>query len=565
MSVNIQVNAQTAQAAANLQQFANQATAEYKRVELASKSLGSVSAAELKATSRAINGAVANLAYNAAMFAGPGVQQILYPVMAIGKEMKGLSAVMKLAGVGAPVAIAGITGLAVAVGTLAQYLKMVNAQSQQFYSEMQRAATLSATYKTALAEVWKLYDQHLLTFEQAEELGNRLASAKGPDAYLKALRAVREEIVKLSPRDKEKESLAALGKLQAALSVEALEGFAQQRAAATLTYNERLAQIGEELAKVREGSALRQAAEKSAGQARADAETAWNNQINAIRQEEQQAQAETQKEKDEAYRKSVEQLKEAYELEEKLMREKFAEEDAFLDGRNRQESDYSRQRRLVEEDWRLTDAEKWTKLQGMGFDLQGANPHDFQAQMRAGFTALRNEWGTLQQQIARGFTNTIGTAVDGVAAGLTQCLLVTGDWGRTFARIGAQIVQSLIEMAIRALLVRIILAPLGLAGGGGVGFANGGGVGFANGGFASFAPGGFTGFGGKYEPAGVVHRGEWVMPAETVNRTGLATMAAVQSGRGGGNNYLFIDKRELMNAMRDDLEANFIDFSKRHS
>ena len=30
---------------------------------------------------------------------------------------------------------------------------------------------------------------------------------------------------------------------------------------------------------------------------------------------------------------------------------------------------------------------------------------------------------------------------------------------------------------------------------------------------------------------GVVHRGEWVMPAETVNHYGLSGMAAIQSGR----------------------------------
>lgn len=36
----------------------------------------------------------------------------------------------------------------------------------------------------------------------------------------------------------------------------------------------------------------------------------------------------------------------------------------------------------------------------------------------------------------------------------------------------------------------------------------------------TFATGGFTGEGGKYEPAGVVHRGEFVIPSETVNRFG---------------------------------------------
>jgi len=37
-----------------------------------------------------------------------------------------------------------------------------------------------------------------------------------------------------------------------------------------------------------------------------------------------------------------------------------------------------------------------------------------------------------------------------------------------------------------------------------------------------FASGGFTGRGGKYEPAGIVHRGEYVIPKAMVNQaTGL--------------------------------------------
>ena len=35
-----------------------------------------------------------------------------------------------------------------------------------------------------------------------------------------------------------------------------------------------------------------------------------------------------------------------------------------------------------------------------------------------------------------------------------------------------------------------------------------------------FAAGGYTGAGGKYDPAGIVHRGEYVMDADTVRRAG---------------------------------------------
>jgi hypothetical protein len=56
-----------------------------------------------------------------------------------------------------------------------------------------------------------------------------------------------------------------------------------------------------------------------------------------------------------------------------------------------------------------------------------------------------------------------------------------------------------------------------------------------------FAAGGYTGQGGKYEPAGVVHRGEFVIPSETVARLGpdyfyhryMAGRARVPSYEGG--------------------------------
>ncbi len=47
---------------------------------------------------------------------------------------------------------------------------------------------------------------------------------------------------------------------------------------------------------------------------------------------------------------------------------------------------------------------------------------------------------------------------------------------------------------------------------------------------SGFATGGYTGPGGKYQPAGVVHRGEYVMPKETVARLGLGTLQAIHHG-----------------------------------
>jgi len=49
-----------------------------------------------------------------------------------------------------------------------------------------------------------------------------------------------------------------------------------------------------------------------------------------------------------------------------------------------------------------------------------------------------------------------------------------------------------------------------------------------------FASGGYTGDGGKYEPAGVVHRGEYVLNAEATNRIGVGRLDRLNKGYSNG-------------------------------
>ncbi len=74
-----------------------------------------------------------------------------------------------------------------------------------------------------------------------------------------------------------------------------------------------------------------------------------------------------------------------------------------------------------------------------------------------------------------------------------------------------------------------------------------------------FMSGGYTGDGAPGEVAGAVHRGEWVMPADTVRAWGMANMAAIQQGQspaGGSSTVnqtiaMFFDPYEMANRMRD--------------
>src|ERR1043166_5714151 len=101
MPVTIQVTAETAAAAANLQAFANSAAGSFKRVEVAGRSASGATlatAAEVKSAGRAMSQSLSGIAMTASLFAGPQVAQAIYPVVFLSKEIKGLAASMKLLG-----------------------------------------------------------------------------------------------------------------------------------------------------------------------------------------------------------------------------------------------------------------------------------------------------------------------------------------------------------------------------------------------------------------------------------------------------------------------------------
>ncbi|MCZ7907756.1 phage tail tape measure protein [Agrobacterium leguminum] len=89
-------------------------------------------------------------------------------------------------------------------------------------------------------------------------------------------------------------------------------------------------------------------------------------------------------------------------------------------------------------------------------------------------------------------------------------------------------VRSLINSLIDATLQAALLGkgPLsGLMGGAGSGIL---------GAIFGFADGGYTGHGGKYEPAGIVHKGEYVMSKAATSRIGVGNLEALHRGALGG-------------------------------
>jgi lambda family phage tail tape measure protein len=151
------------------------------------------------------------------------------------------------------------------------------------------------------------------------------------------------------------------------------------------------------------------------------------------------------------------------------------------------------------------------------------------------------EMGEFAKEAARGIQNSLGDGLYQIMQG-------------NFKNIGTAFLQMLQKMAADALAAQIakklfgdfdsggglggIFGALfsGISGsaGGGVGSATAADVGGAGGGLMFLADGGYTGPGGKYDVAGIVHRGEYVVNADATKRLGRGFLDRLNGFADGG-------------------------------
>lgn len=153
-----------------------------------------------------------------------------------------------------------------------------------------------------------------------------------------------------------------------------------------------------------------------------------------------------------------------------------------------------------------------------------------QATAESGRLAASQQELVARQQELQGLGEDV---LGGIASDLMEGADASDALGRALVRLG----QKLMDLAVEQAISSLVQALTGAATGGATGGASGGGgflsaimgavMGGAGGGFAS---GGFTGSGGKYEPAGVVHKGEFVMDSEATRRIGVDALDRMQRG-----------------------------------
>ncbi|EHV0512956.1 phage tail tape measure protein [Escherichia coli] len=150
---------------------------------------------------------------------------------------------------------------------------------------------------------------------------------------------------------------------------------------------------------------------------------------------------------------------------------------------------------------------------------------------------LKSGWGEWAERATDSFSQVKSAATqtfDGIAQNMAAMLTgAEADW-RGFTRsVLSMMTEILLKQAMVGIVGRIGGAIGGAFAGGGAHVSTGTAIEGAAANF-HFATGGFTGTGGKYEPAGIVHRGEFVFTKEATSRIGVGNLYRLMRGYAEG-------------------------------
>ncbi|HGT6693949.1 TPA: phage tail tape measure protein, partial [Escherichia coli] len=165
------------------------------------------------------------------------------------------------------------------------------------------------------------------------------------------------------------------------------------------------------------------------------------------------------------------------------------------------------------------------------------NTWSAEEQLRGSWMAgMKSGWGEWAESATDSFSQVKSVATqtfDGIAQNMAAMLTGSEQNWRGFTR---SVLSMLTEIFLKQAMVGIvgsIGSAIGGAFGGGASASTGTAIQAAAANF-HFATGGFTGTGGKYEPAGIVHRGEFVFTKEATSRIGVGNLYRLMRGYAEG-------------------------------
>ncbi|EFC1719308.1 phage tail tape measure protein [Escherichia coli] len=158
-------------------------------------------------------------------------------------------------------------------------------------------------------------------------------------------------------------------------------------------------------------------------------------------------------------------------------------------------------------------------------------------QLRGSWMAgLKSGWSEWEESATDSMSQVKSAATqtfDGIAQNMAAMLTGSEQNWRSFTR---SVLSMLTEILLKQAMVGIvgsIGSAIGGVVGGGASVSTGTAIQAAAEKF-HFATGGFTGTGGKYEPAGIVHRGEFVFTKEATSRIGVGNLYRLMRGYATG-------------------------------
>ncbi|EFC8923131.1 phage tail tape measure protein, partial [Escherichia coli] len=165
------------------------------------------------------------------------------------------------------------------------------------------------------------------------------------------------------------------------------------------------------------------------------------------------------------------------------------------------------------------------------------NTWSAEEQLRGSWMAgLKSGWGEWAESATDSFSQVKSVATqtfDGIAQNMAAMLTGSEQNWRSFTR---SVLSMMTEILLKQAMVGIvgsIGSAIGGAFGGGASASTGTAIQAAAANF-HFATGGFMGTGGKYEPAGIVHRGEFVFTKEATSRIGVGNLYRLMRGYAEG-------------------------------
>ena len=176
--------------------------------------------------------------------------------------------------------------------------------------------------------------------------------------------------------------------------------------------------------------------------------------------------------------------------------------------------EYNKAKELLQQSWQLEDA----------------NQADWFTGLKIGI----NEFSEASQNVFNAFRDLGQRTMNSVSNSLTE-LATTGK--TSFKNLTKSIVTNIVEIINKLLVAKAIQSSMNWFGGGastgGLQQAHSGGLirGYATGGDVGYSiqSCGFTGRGNKYQPAGIVHKGEFVFTKEATKRIGVANLYAMMN------------------------------------